>query len=179
MNNVAGWDEIKESLPIGSMVSCVATRHAPFGVFVRITGVPFDGLIQITDFKDMGRMAPDEFPAIGTSLKAVVLGFKETGRQIWLGAKPSQIDNADRKTQGSNVPRKMSVGLRIRPDSGFEFFGIDEVNSLLKQGAKIIEVEPCEAIMTRVGETEEKLRVQLGTFSVNLVLVPSAGESSD
>jgi ribosomal protein S1 len=98
MNDVAAWEKLKQSLPIGSIVSGVATRHAPFGVFVTITGVPFDGLIQITDFKDTGRMTPDEFPAIGSNLGAVVLGFKETGRQIWLGIRPSQIEKAEKAT---------------------------------------------------------------------------------
>jgi hypothetical protein len=39
-------------------------------------------------------MTPVEFPSIGSSLEAAVLGFKETGRQIWLGVKPSQIQHA-------------------------------------------------------------------------------------
>jgi ribosomal protein S1 len=94
MSDVDRWAEIKESLPVGSIVSCVVTRHAPFGVFAEISGVPFDGLIQITDFKDAGRMTPVEFPSIGSNLEAAVLGFKETGRQIWLGVKPSQIQSA-------------------------------------------------------------------------------------
>ena len=106
MSNVAGWDEIKESLPVGSVVSCVVTRHAPFGIFVKISGVPFDGLIQITDFKDAGRMTLVEFPAIGSSLKAVVLGFKEMGRQIWLGVKPSQIERGERKVHATTVSRR-------------------------------------------------------------------------
>lgn len=179
MSDDTGWDEIKDSLPVGSVVSCVVTRHAPFGVFVKIANVPFDGLIQITDFKDAGRMTPVEFPAIGSSLKTVVLGFKETGRQVWLGVKPSQMENAEKNAQGTNVRRKMPVGLRVNSESGFEFFGIDEVNSLLRRGAKIIEIEPCEAIMSNVSETKEKSRVQLGTFSVNVVVVPSASDASD
>ena len=122
MSDVAGWDEIKESLPIGSVVSCIVTRHAPFGIFVKIASVPFDGLIQITDFKDAGRMTPVEFPAIGSSLKAVVLGFKETGQQIWLGIKPSQIDNAEKKGASTSadvpVPREFleaAAALRFPP----------------------------------------------------------------
>ena len=107
MNNVAGWEELKKSLPVGSMVSGIATRQPPFGVFVKITGVSFDGRIQITDFKDTGRMTPDEFPAIGTSLQAVVLGFKEDERQIWLGVRPSQIDKAEKK-QRSEIEPAMS-----------------------------------------------------------------------
>ena len=106
MNDASGWDEPKESLPVGSIASCVVTKHAPFGVFVKINRVPFDGLIQITDFKDSGRMTPLEFPAIGSSLKAVVLGFKETGATIWPGVKPSQIDGGRHRARDSGSARQ-------------------------------------------------------------------------
>jgi hypothetical protein len=179
MNDVAGWNEIKESLPIGTLVSGVVSRHAPFGAFLTIPRVPFDGLIQITDFKDVGRMTPVEYPAIGTSLKAVVLGFKETGRQIWLGVKPSQLAKAESTASGANCLRRMPVGLRLRPDNALEFFGIDEVNSLLRQGARVVEIEPSEAVTTEVGDTEEGSRLQLGEFSLNVIVSPNLGDSSD
>lgn len=89
------WKELQQSLPAGSLVSCMVTRHAPFGVFAKIPGVPLDGLIQITDFRDEGRMTVDEYPAIGSVLTASVLGFKESGCQIWLGVKASQIGGRD------------------------------------------------------------------------------------
>ncbi len=90
----ASWDSLKSALAVGTKVHGKVLRHAPFGVFVAIPGVPFDGLIQITDFKDNGRMSPAEFPVIGSTLEAIVLGYKETGRQIWLGVKPSQLGRA-------------------------------------------------------------------------------------
>jgi ribosomal protein S1 len=92
---VIDWAGTKRSLLVGSLVSCAITRHAPFGVFAYIAGIPFEGLIQITDFKDEGRMTADEFPAVGSTIEAVVLGFKETGQQIWLGVKPSHFDSVD------------------------------------------------------------------------------------
>jgi hypothetical protein len=51
-------------------------------------------LIQITDFKDEGRMTVDQYPDVGERITTVVLGFKESGNQIWLGMKPSQIAKA-------------------------------------------------------------------------------------
>jgi hypothetical protein len=173
MNDAAGWEEVKRSLPVGSMVSGVVTKHAPFGVFIKISDVPFDGLIQITDFKDAGRMTPVEFPAIGSILRAVVLGFKETGRQIWLGVRPSQLASLEKTNQGSQGRRIMPVGLRLRPDRGLEFFGIEEINSLLKQGARVVELEPSEGILKKGSETEEKTRPQLDSFSVNVVVEPA------
>lgn len=66
-------------------------RYAPYGFFVKIDGNVFDGLVQITDFKDEGRMHVDECLPIGCQIKAVILGFKESGKQIWMGVKPSQV----------------------------------------------------------------------------------------
>jgi ribosomal protein S1 len=85
------WETVKETLPIGERLKVRVTRHWPFGVFVEIPNIPFQGLIQITDFRDEGRMTPDQYPAVGSVVEAVVLGFKETGKQIWLGMRPSQL----------------------------------------------------------------------------------------
>ncbi|HEV2970015.1 MAG TPA: hypothetical protein VGY55_08495 [Pirellulales bacterium] len=98
MTDDDAWNAVKHSLPVGTHVWCCVKEHRPFGVFATIENVPFDGLIQITDFKDVGRMTPSEYPPLGSAVEAVVLGFKEHGEQIWLGTKPSQLGktaNAD------------------------------------------------------------------------------------
>jgi len=94
------WEELKDPLRIGTNVRGKVLRHAPFGIFVWLPGIPFDGLVQITDFKDTGRMTPNEYPALESTIDAVVLGFKETGNQIWLGMKPSQMCRAEMKENG-------------------------------------------------------------------------------
>ena len=94
------WEELKDSLRIGTKVRGKVLRHAPFGIFVSLPGIPFDGLVQITDFKDTGRMTPNECPALESTIDAVVLGFKETGKQIWLGMKSSQLCRAEMKENG-------------------------------------------------------------------------------
>jgi ribosomal protein S1 len=91
MANDEAWKRAKQMLPLGARVRCRVKEHHPFGVLTTISSIPFDGLIQITDFKDAGRMTPSEYPGLGIELEAVVLGFKEYGRQIWLGVKPSQL----------------------------------------------------------------------------------------
>jgi ribosomal protein S1 len=85
------WETVKQTLAIGVHVRCQVTQHYPFGVLTAINGIPFDGLVQITDFKDNDRMTPSQYPPLGSDVEAVVLGFKEQGRQIWLGMKPSQL----------------------------------------------------------------------------------------
>lgn len=87
----ADWETTKRTLPVGTRVRARVTRHWPFGIFVDIPNVPFQGLVQITEFKDEGRMTPAEYPEVGREVEAVVLGFKESGQQIWLGMRPGQL----------------------------------------------------------------------------------------
>jgi ribosomal protein S1 len=89
MNEIS-WDKLKESLKVGEQITGTVKRHEQYGVFVDI-GYEFDGLIQITDFKDEGIMTQEEYPIIGSKIRAAVLGFKDHGCQIWLGVKPSQL----------------------------------------------------------------------------------------
>ena len=86
------WETAKHSLNVGDFVRGVVRSHEPYGVFVEILDVPFPGLVQITDFKDQGRMTVAEYPPLGIEIEARVLGFKDVGEQIWLGMKPSQVE---------------------------------------------------------------------------------------
>ena len=86
------WDESKKRFPVGGRVRGTVTEHQPFGIFVDIDDPNVTGLVQITDFLDEGTMTPERYPAIGTSIDAIVLGHKERpSNQIWLGVKPSQL----------------------------------------------------------------------------------------
>jgi ribosomal protein S1 len=91
MVNSQSWNEIKNCLKIGTKLTGVVTKHFPFGIFVDLPGIQFTGLVQITDFSDEGIMTPSDYPMVGSSVDVVVLGFKETGQQIWLSMKPSQL----------------------------------------------------------------------------------------
>jgi ribosomal protein S1 len=86
-----GWDRVKARLVPGSCVQGTVQKHFPFGVFVDIPGIPFKGLIQVVDFRDEGAMTADEYPPVGSDIEAVVLGFRDSNKQIWLGMRPSQL----------------------------------------------------------------------------------------
>lgn len=88
------WNHLKKLLQIIQIVEGVVLQHEPFGIFVDV-GHEYKGIIQITDFKDSGLMISEEYPDIGQHVTAVILGFKESGQQIWLGMKTSQL-NAER-----------------------------------------------------------------------------------
>lgn len=88
--NQLTWDELKNTLKVGSLIVGVIIRHEPYGVLVNI-GYEYDGLIQITDFLDEGIMTPERYPPIATKVNLAILGFKDHGCQVWLGIKPSQL----------------------------------------------------------------------------------------
>ena len=91
MIDAQSWDEIKHSLKLRTKLRGVVTKHFSFGIFVALSGIKFTGLVKIPDFKDERHMTPSDYPEVGSSVEAVVLGFKDQGQQIWLGMKPSRI----------------------------------------------------------------------------------------
>ncbi len=88
------WQELKRSIKPFQAITGTVVRHEPYGVYVDL-GLPFEGLIQITDLTDKhGLLGTKDFPFIGQQITAVVLGFKENNHQIWLGTKTSQLIKA-------------------------------------------------------------------------------------
>ncbi|HLO49140.1 MAG TPA: S1 RNA-binding domain-containing protein, partial [Kamptonema sp.] len=86
------WDEIKEDLKVGTKLKGVVAKHWPFGIFVTLPWIKFMGLVELPNFKDEGDMTPSDYPVVGSSVDVVVLAFKETGQQIWLDMRPSQLN---------------------------------------------------------------------------------------
>ena len=64
----------------------------------------------------------------------------------------------------------MPIGLRYTEGKGFEFFGIEEVNSCLRRGAAVLAIEDGKAIMVKAGEDNETVRLRLGGFSLDVVV---------
>ena len=88
------WESAKQRFPVGLVVEGTVSAHHPFGIFVDLGDPVATGLVQITDFVDSGAMTLDRYPAIGSSVKAVVLGHtEEVRKQVWLGMRPSQLQN--------------------------------------------------------------------------------------
>ena len=86
------WEEAKARFPVGTKVSGVVTQHRPFGIFVDLGDPVALGLVQITEFLDSGRMTSEQYPPVGTTIEAVVLGHTEEERkQVWLCMKPSRV----------------------------------------------------------------------------------------
>lgn len=86
------WEDAKLRFPVGCRVWGVVVSHHSFGIFVDLGDPLALGLVQITDFLDEGRMTPQRYPRLGSSIEGVVLGHTDEHRtQIWLSLKPSQL----------------------------------------------------------------------------------------
>ena len=64
--------------------------------------------------------------------------------------------------------REIEVGIRIDLHSGLSFFGTEEVNDLLRQGARVVALEPGGAIMRKLGEDADNVRLTLSGFSLKV-----------
>jgi ribosomal protein S1 len=89
------WEAAKKRFPAGRVVHGTVSAHCPFGIFVDLGDPIATGLVQITEFLDSGRMTPDQYPAVGETVAAVVLGHTDEGRkQVWLCMRPSVLQGA-------------------------------------------------------------------------------------
>ncbi len=66
--------------------------------------------------------------------------------------------------------REIEVGIRIDMHKGISFFGTEEVNALLRQGGRVVNLEPGGALMQKLGEDGENVRLTLSGFSLKLKL---------
>jgi hypothetical protein len=61
------------------------------------------------------------------------------------------------------------VGIRIDPEKGIAFFGVEDVNQRIAAGARVIELRPGGAIMNKVGEDGDNVRLALGGCQIQIV----------
>lgn len=64
--------------------------------------------------------------------------------------------------------REIEIGIRIDVHEGLAFFGTEEVNELLQRGARVVAIEPGGAIMRRLDEDAENVRLTLSGFSLKV-----------
>jgi len=57
--------------------------------------------------------------------------------------------------------REIGVGIRIDENEGLSFNGIEEVNGLINRGGIVTSIEPGGAIMRKLGEDDDNVRLML------------------
>lgn len=82
----APWTEAERKFPKGSIVSGVVKSTHPFGFYLELEG-GFNGLVEIVQFRKSGRVVEQDFPRVGTTVNALVLGHRLRNRIIYLSTK--------------------------------------------------------------------------------------------
>jgi ribosomal protein S1 len=90
------WEGAKSVLSVGDVVSGEVRLVAPFGLFIRIPGVPVDAVLLALDLDPAGTpLAPCEWPAVGDQIEAVVVDLPDWKRQVALSRRLSVYPSAD------------------------------------------------------------------------------------
>jgi hypothetical protein len=63
----------------------------------------------------------------------------------------------------------LEIGIRIDLEKGLAFFGVEEVNRKIAEGAKLREIRPGGAVMTRTGEDGDGERMTLAGCQFQVV----------
>jgi hypothetical protein len=64
--------------------------------------------------------------------------------------------------------REIEVGIRMDMHKGLSFFGTEEINEVLGRGGRVVAIEPGGAIMQKLGENPENVRLTLSGFSLKM-----------
>lgn len=64
----------------------------------------------------------------------------------------------------------IQLGIRIDMQKGIAFFGADELNRQIAAGARVLEVRPGGAIMSKVGEEEGNVNLTLSGCQFEVIL---------
>jgi len=85
------WDDAKLRFPVGAVVTGTVTMHQPYGVFVDLGDPDCYGLVERPEFLDAGRMTEDQYPPVGSTVRAVVLNHTDHDHRVWLTVRPSHL----------------------------------------------------------------------------------------
>lgn len=64
----------------------------------------------------------------------------------------------------------VEIGIRIDLERGLSFFGVEDINRRLAAGARVVEVRPGGAVMTKAGDDGDDVRLTLGGCQIQIVL---------
>jgi ribosomal protein S1 len=75
------WEQLKQQLPIGSLLTGKVWARMPFGVFFD-AGVGFPILLEIIHFGRERVLFPEDFPELASEINGRLVGFSEHNRQL-------------------------------------------------------------------------------------------------
>ncbi len=74
--------------------------------------------------------------------------------------------------------KEIGVGIRIDPDHGLSFNGIEEVNALINCGGKVTSVEPGGVLMRKIGEDGDDVSLTLSGCELKVMVDDTEVEES-
>ena len=66
--------------------------------------------------------------------------------------------------------KELKIGLRTSKEKGFYFFGLEELNQEIYDGAKVIEIKQGDAIMKKKKQDNDNVSLSLSGFSMTVVI---------
>ena len=160
------WEQAKAMLAVGQSVQCRVVQHQPFGILVSVNDRSLSGVIERVRMERDGFRTPDDYPPVGSTVDAAILGFRDWSQQIELALEPSGRTG----TVECMEEELLEVGLRFGPEHQLEFFGIDEVNERIRSGERVKAIEKGRALMTKSGENDHAVNIRFEGFSILVVL---------
>ncbi|NJK31419.1 MAG: hypothetical protein HC927_02790 [Deltaproteobacteria bacterium] len=86
------WDRAKSQFPQGTIIEGYVTKALDTLVCISIPGTEFVGVVVITSLSDKPPpLSSSDFPAVGDSVRAVVIGHRDIGYQIALSLRESDF----------------------------------------------------------------------------------------
>ncbi len=83
------WDDIRARTPVGSLVEGIVVARQPFGAFIDLAGAL--ALMELPALPGADRKrfdGPDDYPAVGSTLRGYVVGHTQNNRQVRLSSRP-------------------------------------------------------------------------------------------
>jgi ribosomal protein S1 len=77
----AQWEQLKQQLPIGSLLTGKVWARMPFGVFFD-AGVGFPVLLEVIHFGKKRVHFPDDYPELASQISGRLVGFDKDNRQL-------------------------------------------------------------------------------------------------
>lgn len=77
------WETVKQDYPIGALLEVKVVHRAVFGVFVRLYNGAL-GQIEAPELSADKSLKPEDFPEVGATITAKVLGYRDSNQQVVL-----------------------------------------------------------------------------------------------
>jgi predicted RNA-binding protein with RPS1 domain len=112
--NEQAWTRAKSRFFQGVIVKGRVEQLHDFGAFLSIPGTEFPGVIVIASLSDAKRpLTVDDFPQVGTHVRAIVIGHRDAGRQIALSLRKSDFKRFQVKRPQPSIQALLSLSIEF------------------------------------------------------------------